>query len=265
MWNSRSENTLIERNLIVDNSKPMRLGIGGRGGDGYWVWNNLIINTDTDTLYPNRYPFEVGDNATTGGIYHNTVWNPAHDSAEQLAKCFNDFPIENNTYHSGEFDSCTGLNNNIQIQDSTAYVSVGNINFHLTQNRTVPKVDTASVDIDGNTRANPPSAGAYEFNPASNMKGLGSRIKGPKLELDVHPNPFKGKTRIVIRNVLPVFNPRAEVYDINGRMVKSVNIRNPRLWTVSFIWDAADNADGIYFVKVTAGNAIHSQKICLVK
>jgi hypothetical protein len=106
--------------------------------------------------------FEIGVAVVNGGFYHNTIWNPEGDNGSALATCANNFRVENNLFYGGTTHRCDGLNNNLQITDASWFEDVNNWNFQLTENRTAPDVGVTE-DILGYTRADPPTAGAYEF------------------------------------------------------------------------------------------------------
>ena len=55
------------------------------------------------------------------------------------------------------------------------------------------------------------------------------------------------------------------VYDINGRIVAELVNEMKTGNTYSVAWNASGNASGVYFVKLAAGEVVHTQKIMLVK
>ena len=79
-----------------------------------------------------------------------------------------------------------------------------------------------------------------------------------------YPNPFNPSTNISFS--LPYeMHVNLAVYDISGRLVtelmNEVKVGN----SYDVVWNAVDNSSGVYFVKLTAGNAVHTQKIMLIK
>ena len=79
-----------------------------------------------------------------------------------------------------------------------------------------------------------------------------------------YPNPFNPSTNISFE-IPQEMHINLAVYDINGRMVTELmnGVKSADAYNV--VWNANLNASGVYFVKLTAGNAIHTQKIMLIK
>ena len=87
-----------------------------------------------------------------------------------------------------------------------------------------------------------------------------------------YPNPFNPVTTLSF--ALPVIsNVLLEVYDINGRLINELIKSNMDAGYHSVIWNADNNASGVYFVKMlarpsaggVAGEYIHTQKLMLIK
>ena len=80
----------------------------------------------------------------------------------------------------------------------------------------------------------------------------------------VYPNPFNPTT--TLNFALPVTsNVLLEVYDINGRLINELIYSNMDAGYHSVIWNADNNASGVYFVKMVAGEFVNTQKLMLVK
>ena len=56
-----------------------------------------------------------------------------------------------------------------------------------------------------------------------------------------------------------------EVYDINDRLIDELIKSNMDPGYHSVIWNADNNASGVYFVKMVAGDFVNTQKLMLVK
>ena len=79
-----------------------------------------------------------------------------------------------------------------------------------------------------------------------------------------YPNPFNPTTTLSF--ALPVTsNVLLEVYDINGRLINELIKSNMDAGYHSVIWNADNNASGVYFVKMIAGDYVSSQKLMLIK
>ena len=55
------------------------------------------------------------------------------------------------------------------------------------------------------------------------------------------------------------------IYDVSGRAVAELMNEVKSANTYNVVWNANQNASGVYFVKLAAGNAVHTQKIMLIK
>ena len=81
---------------------------------------------------------------------------------------------------------------------------------------------------------------------------------------DAYPNPFNPSTNISFS--LPYeMHVNLAVYDISGRLVTELMNEVRAADSYDVIWNAVDNSSGVYFVKLTAGNTVHTQKIMLIK
>ena len=81
---------------------------------------------------------------------------------------------------------------------------------------------------------------------------------------DAYPNPFNPSTNISFE-IPQDMHVNLSVYDINGRVVAELVNDFKTGNTYSVTWNASGNASGVYFVKLVAGQVVHTQKIMLVK
>ncbi|MBI65915.1 MAG: hypothetical protein CMG64_06455, partial [Candidatus Marinimicrobia bacterium] len=79
-----------------------------------------------------------------------------------------------------------------------------------------------------------------------------------------YPNPFNPSTNISF-NIPAEMHVSLVIYDINGRMVTELVNGMRSADTYNVVWNANQNASGVYFVKLAAGNTVHTQKIMLIK
>ena len=79
-----------------------------------------------------------------------------------------------------------------------------------------------------------------------------------------YPNPFNPSTNISFA-VPQDMHVNLSVYDINGRVVAELVNEMKNTDTYNVVWNAHSNASGVYFIKLVAGNAVHTQKIMLIK
>ena len=86
-----------------------------------------------------------------------------------------------------------------------------------------------------------------------------------KTELsDSYPNPFNPTTSI---NYGLQYDGFVEimVYDASGRLVDELVNQNQTAGYHSIIWNASNQASGMYFAKMVAGDVIQTQKLVLLK
>jgi hypothetical protein len=81
-----------------------------------------------------------------------------------------------------------------------------------------------------------------------------------------YPNPFNPITTIEFS--IPTDNINGfsiQIYDINGKLIKTVINGEINPGKHSIEWDASQNPSGVYFVKMVTDNFIQSQKLLLIK
>ena len=79
-----------------------------------------------------------------------------------------------------------------------------------------------------------------------------------------YPNPFNPVTNI--RFSLPIDSEVSlSIYNLQGREVSTLIDANLDAGYHSVIWNADNNASGVYFVKMVAGDFVNTQKLILVK
>ena len=93
----------------------------------------------------------------------------------------------------------------------------------------------------------------------------GSPVLPSEFELlPAYPNPFNPMTNISF--VMEHDNNiKLSIYDIRGREVDILANGLKGSGEHTIIWDAADFASGIYYIHITAGNHVETQKIMLIK
>ena len=106
------------------------------------------------------------------------------------------------------------------------------------------------------------------------FENLGINIVGVMSQLPVipeqfmlhhaYPNPFNPSTTIRF-DVMEEVKVKLEVYDLNGRLVSTINNKTLEPGYYQMSWDASQFASGPYFVRLSAGSFINTQKITLIK
>ena len=55
------------------------------------------------------------------------------------------------------------------------------------------------------------------------------------------------------------------IYDVTGRMISELVNENMEQGVYNVTWDAANQATGIYFIRMVAGGSVYNQKLMLIK
>ncbi len=79
-----------------------------------------------------------------------------------------------------------------------------------------------------------------------------------------YPNPFNPSTNIRF-DIMEEVKVKLEVYDLRGRLVTTLNNKNLEPGYYEINWDARTVASGPYFVRLSAGSFLNTQKITLIK
>ena len=80
----------------------------------------------------------------------------------------------------------------------------------------------------------------------------------------VYPNPFNPETKISY-SVLHPTRISISVFDVNGRLIRTLFNQNVNAGDHSFIWDASDLTSGVYFIKLSSDNFSKISKCTLLK
>lgn len=205
-WDN-SDSALIEGNLIVNCDFALVLGLGDNDTTDYMTAvNNVIVYDDNsgkwkpDDIVATKTPFTVH-----GGVYHNTIYSLYNNAS--VAVCNSALPIRNNLYINGATNRCGSFSSNL-LASASWFVNPFTYDFHLTANHTVPSAGV-SKDILGRARADPPSAGAYEYATSNAVK------------------PFAGRDRqgIVSFAKYSIRAGGGEIYDLRGRRIQTATSR----------------------------------------
>ena len=82
--------------------------------------------------------------------------------------------------------------------------------------------------------------------------------------LKVFPNPFNPQITILYNTELNQHN-LLQVYNINGKVIKTLVNETQTTGDYQIGWDANDYPSGIYFIKFTSNFFTKTQKIMLIK
>jgi hypothetical protein len=79
-----------------------------------------------------------------------------------------------------------------------------------------------------------------------------------------YPNPFNPRTNISL-SIANATVIKVNVYDVNGRLVDNLYNSMIAPGYHQLVWQATNNASGIYFVLLESGGQIKTQKLLLMK
>jgi len=79
-----------------------------------------------------------------------------------------------------------------------------------------------------------------------------------------YPNPFNPRTNISLSIANAAFI-KVSIYDVNGRLVDNLYDSMITPGYHQLVWQATNNASGIYFVLLESGGQINTQKLLLMK
>jgi hypothetical protein len=91
------------------------------------------------------------------------------------------------------------------------------------------------------------------------------RMKKSQSEINVFPNPVRDNSTITFETTAPVATGSISIFDINGKMVKSISLQNLSAGQQRINFSAQDLSFGTYFVRVVAGEVNKSAKIVVVR
>jgi hypothetical protein len=91
------------------------------------------------------------------------------------------------------------------------------------------------------------------------------RIKKSQSEISVFPNPVRDNSTITFETTKPFENGSVAIFDINGKVVKSISLPNLSVGKQVVNFSAQDFSLGTYFVKVNAGDVYKTAKIVVVR
>jgi hypothetical protein len=89
-------------------------------------------------------------------------------------------------------------------------------------------------------------------------------IKPKEFSTTVYPNPFNLSVNISFD--LPVsVNVKIDIFNVLGRKVETLTGRYHEAGTYTIEWEASNQASGIYFYRIEAGEFTETKKMTLLK
>ncbi|TET79251.1 MAG: T9SS type A sorting domain-containing protein, partial [Candidatus Cloacimonadota bacterium] len=85
-----------------------------------------------------------------------------------------------------------------------------------------------------------------------------------------YPNPMRNSTTIFYFIPNEAKNSRINIYDISGRLVRTIKKTGKEVGYHRVVWDGQDNsgkkvANGVYFYKIKAGDYTITRKMIVVR
>ena len=101
---------------------------------------------------------------------------------------------------------------------------------------------------------------------SSSAESINVELTSPTVFMlnSVYPNPFNPSTTVSY-SIEKDINVNISIYNMSGQKVSELVNANQTVGNYSLTWDASNQPSGLYFVRLSAGNQISSQKIMLVK
>jgi hypothetical protein len=121
---------------------------------------------------------------------------------------------------------------------------------------TIEFIEIILADSDGNSIA--VNTQSYEISNSSNPLPIKTGLS------DSYPNPFNPTTSINYGLEIDGY-VEIMVYDATGRLVDELVNQNQVAGYHSITWNASNQASGMYFAKMIAGDVVQTQKLVLLK
>jgi hypothetical protein len=158
---------------------------------------------------------------------------------------------------NGEYTDIPAMGYDASDENTFGYCKKGDVPvFKLHKANSLQIIDLVSSDI-------------QEWN--SNQAFV-VELTGLELPLEVsldnaYPNPFNPSTTIRYNIPEGGMHANLSIYDLRGRLiVELVNeFKESTFDGHKVVWDASSMASGVYFIKLSAGSSIQTQKIMLIK
>ena len=107
----------------------------------------------------------------------------------------------------------------------------------------------------------------YWYNPATIVTGIadeGDRVPVPFALEQNWPNPFNPST--TIRFSIPhAERVTIRIYDVSGRLVETLLDKQMTMGVHDVVWDASQQASGVYFSRLDAPGFSQTRKLVLLK
>jgi len=211
-----------------------------------------IANNHADTEAGGVYCYDsspslvntiISDNSGNFGIYVNGTGDPAIEYSD----------LFNND--SGNYYGCSlGIG---CIEVNPLFVDATNGDYHLTSNSSCIDAGDPSFPLDPDGTIT--DMGAFYYDQLNEVDDY--EIPMVEYILSNYPNPFNPKTNIQF-DINENDTGTLSIYNIKGQLIES-NQFGPGQH--NYLWDASNQASGIYFYKLHTQTTIETRKMLLLK
>jgi parallel beta-helix repeat protein len=215
------------------------------------------------SLRNSQNTFSFYENVTGGTLLHHVLKNclsyggtgvTIYSSAEQVTNSWQmGFTLTDADFLSIDTTGVTGPRN--------ADYSLPKLKFlHLAKgSQAIDKGTNVGLTYLGSA----PDLGAYEYDPATDVKDDAIHTKGFALGQN-YPNPFNPST--IIRYQVPAAgNVELKVFDVLGKEIAELVNGIQSAGTYSSTFNASNLPSGMYFYTLKAGNTVETKKMLLLK
>ena len=231
------------------------------GGKGYWMitTENISFSFDFSTISRIKFDDEVGLTAPDNKeIYQSTkqafyfIESVENIEIDDWILSYNGDKVIGARQWTGSIIDVPAMGDN-GSDYTNGYIEAGSVpSFKILRGDEL-------IDLEGDIPA-------FENNQLFTVSSLTEAVALPEtFSLDrAYPNPFNPVTTLSF--AIPVDSEVSlSIYNLQGREVSTLIDANMDAGYHSVVWDANSYASGVYFVKMIAGDYIHTQKLMLVK
>jgi hypothetical protein len=271
-WND-SENTLVEKNLIINCDRGIGFGLGSSANTGGIIRNNMI--------YHDNSTGDVGISLQISPdtqVYNNSIFldNDYYSAIECRFTETQNVYIANNLSNKNIWfrDGATGVveyNNLNAISDW--FIDESNGDLHLSSDTLSQVVDQGiSIsglidDFDGDIRPQGfgIDIGADEYSLMTSIENT-SKLNPENFRLmQNYPNPFNPTTTIEFQLAIES-NVSLKIFDLLGREVASlINNETMSAGSYTMLWNATYMASGVYYYQLLTDSFIETRKLILLR
>jgi len=281
----------VRNNVIANNRVYPATSAPTFGGGGIWMTQNFGTNVkviENNTIYGNSVTGTGGGgfsgkgggilvSSTNPVIRNNIVWGNTQVLAGPIATIGGAVPLVSFSDIEGGFTGGGNINADPMVSDTSFYLQAGS-----------PCIDTGDSAASYNDPEDPLNTGFAQWPALGSLRndmgaygGPGSAVLGSFLITSViegddsilpertllrqnFPNPFNPETEIQFRTA-EAGNVSLRIYDLLGREVASLFEGHLDAGNHMQRWNAAGQAAGVYFYRLTTGTTTEARRLILLR